>query len=389
VANQPAAAEQPAPDVADISRTLAQLPQHLGWGSELLTAVLRPHHPPPPHNTDTPITPPPPPTPKQPAADSWVKLYPDIGLMMLRRELTAPGRLWLTLHHLDAVGQGMVPIAVAQQRLTGKSSPLRLCGRRQFRNLLRDGEGIYWTRENDRLWLRSAARVAAALGGRRLTGQPVALPVSALLNGVGVFRAHLYAAFHSSRAKEPFAPSDDGRHLPAAGRYNVNRPPGSPISREALAALSGVGQSSQRTYEARLRLPVQANYAVGELVTKERLEERAWQQGGALFKLNDHTGQQGEQEKSYLAWQLPNSYSGQHQQRPKGRQKRINRQLKDLVMKGMPGNIEDAGEAQRPEKRYFPNARLAVERPRQQKENRRYWRRPGKSAIWYVLEGGV
>jgi hypothetical protein len=75
------------------------------------------------------------------------------------------------------------------------------------RNLLREGEGVYWTitphGPDGRawLWLRSAAKVAYNLGVERLTGRPVALSLDALVNGIGRFRAELYAAFHSGRVK--------------------------------------------------------------------------------------------------------------------------------------------------------------------------------------------
>jgi hypothetical protein len=50
-----------------------------------------------------------------------------------------------------------------------------------------------------------------------------------------------------------------------------------PIARDTLADLSGVGESSQRAYEARLRLRPQANYAIGEVLTENNKEERASQ----------------------------------------------------------------------------------------------------------------
>jgi hypothetical protein len=258
-----------------------------------------------------------------------------------------------------------------RRQITRKDSNTYLCGKRQLRNLLRAGDGVFWTRDKRHIWLRSAGRVAYGLGVERLTGRPVALPLSALLSGIGEFRAHLYAAFHSGRAKGGIA--------------------GMPIARDTLADLSGVGESSQRAYEERLRLRPQANYAIGEVMTAESKEERAWQQGQAVFELRDYRGAQGKQGRSYLAWQLPNSYSGQHQQRPKGRQRRINRQLKDLVMKGMPGNEEAAGETQRPEKRYYPNGRSASQARGPHIAEERYWRREGadgRSAIWHPLNGG-
>jgi hypothetical protein len=289
---------------------------------------------------------------------------------MLRTELTAPGRLWLLFHHLDPQGRGVLRVDIIREQLTRKSSSHYLCGKRQLRNLLRAGEGVFWTRDKRHIWLRSAGRVAYGLGVERLTGRPVALPLSALLSGIGEFRAHLYAAFHSGRAKGGEA--------------------GMPIARDTLADLSGAAANSQRGYEARLRLRPQTNYALGEALTEQNKEERAWQQGQAIFELTDYRGEQGKQGRSYLAWQLPNSYSGQHQQRPKGRQKRINRQLKDLVMKGMPGNGEGTEETHKPEKRYYPNGRSASQSRGPHVAEERYWRREGangRSALWHPLNG--
>ncbi len=385
---------------------LPELPAHLGWGSAAFTAVLRRHLAGLAAQETEPGC-------QEPQTDSLearqpdrqqilagslqnkipgerasVKLYPDIGLAMLRQEKATTGRLWLMCHYLDSQGCGALRIDNTTQSLTTKSSTHYLCGKRQLRNLLRAGEGVYWTRDKERIWLRSAARVAAALGVERLTGQPVALPLSALLSGIGAFRAHLYAAFHSGRAK------------------NEARRSAMPIARDTLAGLSGVGRTSQRTYEARVGIQTLANFAIGESVTEGGQEERAWRQGQALFTLQDYDGRQGRQGKTYLAWQLPNSYTGQHTLRPKGRQKRINRQLQDLVMKGMPGN--EGGLVGRPAagqpvtarrrlavatKRYYPNGRAAGQRrPKSGVEPAGpcYWRRQGvgngRFALWHSLE---
>jgi len=298
----------------------------------------------------------------QSQTNNWVKLYPDIGLGMLREGQTAPGRLWLLLQHLDPVGCGTLRIDIIVQTLTPKPTALHLCGKRQLRNLLRAGEGIFWVVDRERVWLRSAAKVAAHLGVTRLTGKPVSLPLSALLHGIGDFRAHLYAAFHSGRTKE----TPQGRQA-------------MPLARATLANLSGVGASSQRSYETRVGLTVQANYAIGDGLTAVKAEKRAWQQGTAVFQLRDYHGQQGQPGRCYLAWQLPNSYVGPHPRRPKGRQKRINRALKDLVTKGTPGNIEETGEAQptNRSKRYYALARDAVRVASRKPGRQVYWRETG------------
>jgi hypothetical protein len=383
----------PRPEMAALPQIITSLPAHLGWGSEPLTAVLRrdvaPVTPEPSARGDAP--PGARPTPQAAfggmSPDSLpycpsVKLYPGIGLAMLRHGMSAPGRLWLMLHHLDPVGRGAFRVDIIKEQLTTKNSDPYLCGKRQLRNLLRDGEGLFWTRDKTHVWLHSAARVAHVLGVARLTGQPVALPVSALLEGIGAFRAHLYAAFHSGRVR---AGSGATKGSPPDKRAM-------PIARDTLTSLSGAGRSSQRAYEARLRLRPQANFAMGETASETNKEERAWHQGQALFELRDYRGEQGKQGKSYLAWQLPNSYGGQHQQRPKGRQKRINRQLRDLVMKGMPGNVETEGEAQAPEKRYYPNGRSAGQARGPRVGQERYWRQHkttnGRFILWRPVKGG-
>jgi hypothetical protein len=305
---------------------------------------------------------------------------------MLERGATAAGRLWLLLRYLDQEGSGVLRIDIVGQLLAGKSSPLYLCGKRQLRNLFRAGEGVYWTRDRERLWLRSAAKVACALDVEQLSGGPVALPVAALLDGIGTFRAHLYAAFHSGRAKET-------PHNQQSGRGDNPSASAMPVARETLARLSGVGRSSQRVYEQRAAVRVQANFAIGEYATTETHQQRAWSQGPALFELKDYLGRQGKKGKRYLAWQLPNSYAGQHQQRPKGRQKRINRELKDLVMKGMPGNVEPTSETRRPEKRFYPTATLAAKAYGRHPQRELYWRRHeasnGRAGVWQVLPGQV
>lgn len=371
------------------------LPVHLGWESAPVTAVLRRHwslgrpteaesaHPSGLKQPATTVECATCPAGLQAPTDedktgAAVKLYPSIGLAMLRQGREASGRLWLLLRHLDKKGRGALRIDTTTNTLTTKNTKLYLCGKRQLRNLLRDGEGLYWTRDKDHIWLRSTVRVAFSLGVEQLTGRPVALPSAALLDGIGIFRAHLYAAFHSGRVKE-------SRHGDRA----------MPIARETLAQLSGVGRSSQRAYEERVGLQIQANFAVGNLSTKENQEGVAWARGQAFFELKDYHGQQGQEGRTYLAWQLPNSYAGQHSHWSKGRQKRINRQLQDLVMQGMPGNDGGGAERRGPvrAKRYFANGRLAdkgLSRRGSGSQGDCYWRgrrsRDGRCALWHTWQ---
>ena len=134
------------------------------------------------------------------------------------------------------------------------------------------------------------------------------------------------------------------------------------------------------TSASRTRLTVQRNYAVGEATDltgphTATDEQRAWRQGTAVFPLRDHLGQQGRAGRTYLAWQLPNSYLGGHERRPKGRQQRINRALKDLVKQGTPGNVGEAEESRTVDRRrYYVRGKDAMRDASKRPQGTRYWR---------------
>ncbi len=373
---------------------LHALPDHLGWDSGRLTSVLRASQPcheaaPKPNSAAAGAIPGnfslrKPPTPAKrpfppknskspgPAAlnpkDS-IKIYPDIALGMLRQEQAAAGRLWLLLRYFDQSGSGVIRIVNIRETFTTAKAPLRFCGWRQLRNLLHQGEGLFWQRDKERIWLRSAGKVAANLDVRQLNGRPVAVPVKHLLGSIGEARAYLYATFHA------------GRQL-----CRNDQAGDKPIARDTLTALTGLTAESQRGYERRVGMQVNRNYAVGERIDASNKEERVWRQGKAAFEFVDYEGGQGKPGRGYLAWQLPNSYRVALAHRPKGRQKRINQMLSDLFMKGMTGNAQQVIE-----KRYFGDAARAVRarkrRQTGQVEDDLYWQQKGNGrfCLWHKL----
>jgi len=165
-----------------------------------------------------------------------VKLFPDIALGMLGKKVVAAGRLWLLLQHVDAKGSGRLSLASVRELLTDRNSSLRFCGPRQLRKLFAQGDGLFWTRDGNCIWLRSVAKVAAALGVPRLNSRPVCLPVSVLLQGIGAVRAHFFASFHSGRQ----AKQDKGKN-----RDVVRTDPG-PLSRATLHQITHVKPRTQR-----------------------------------------------------------------------------------------------------------------------------------------------
>ncbi len=289
-------------------------------------------------------------------------VHPTILLAMLKQQLEAPGRVWLLLRTIDRDGRGWLSVEDARRHLTGKGSPLRICGWRRLRQLLAQGEGVFWHRdEQDRLWFYGAHRIAYKLDSGRLQGFPVELPISALLGGIQAVRAAFYATFHGGRDSKP-------------------------ISRETLESLSGIPGRTQLEYDRVARVDRTRNIAIGERHTNENAQERAWRHGRAAFHFIDTEGRQGRAGREYVAWHLPNSYRADYQRRSRGSRKRLNRKLADLVKKGIPGNDDQAVE-----KLFFPNGALAAKRYNRCSEQDVYWQQQERTRaggeLWHVMSG--
>ena len=170
------------------------------------------------------------------------------------------------------------------------------------------------------------------------------LAVTAVAKSIGDFKAHLYAAWHS-------------------GRKSNN-----PISREVQESITSVPERTQRHYSKVAKIKRQTNIAIGSKYSKEEVQKQAWQRGQATFKFTDHRGKLGREGKRYIAWHLPNSYSGPHQQATPGRMRKINRKLQDLVNKGTQGN-----EQQKIEKLYHPNGAAIGRALNNRTNNELYW----------------
>jgi hypothetical protein len=334
------------------------LPAHLGWNSAPVTKAYRlaMKNQARQAGNDTPAIPPAPPALLAPLATAAptiselsLKLSPDIALAILRKKLASPGRIWLLLRHIDDEGRGWVSAEMARKRLTGKKSDAAVCSGRHLRNLLAAGDGIFWRRDGERIWLKSMAKVAAVLGLSRLNGRAVRLPVSILFESIGSVRAHLYAALHSSRSGQ------------SGGGDARNDNQSQPISRTTLKALSSATRRTQRLYEKRVGIKRQCNYAIGPVHTAEGEQNLAWQKGQAAFRFNDKKGFVGKSGQQYLAWQLPNSYEGPHSTLSKSYQRRINRQLADLLNEGITGNGEK--KAGNSAEKTIDNAEMAFRTP--------------------------
>ena len=297
-----------------------------------------------------------------PAADT-IPAHPGILTAMLKNGCEAAGRVYLLLRYIDHQGRGWLPIQEVRERLTKKQSPLKICSWRRLRQILNQGEGVFWYRnDKKRLWIRGVHKIAYALSVEHLQGLPIDFPVAALLGQVSMVRAHFYASFHSGR-------KDD-----------------KPISRETLEELTGVPERTQRDYDKLAAVKRERNIATGGKYTKVNVEQAAWEKGRGVFKFHDVQGKQGRKGTEYIAWHLPNSYSGPHARRSRRSQKCVNRKLADLLTKGTAGNGEEAID-----KIFWHNAKEAGRAYNRNPRCDAYWPYKHtwarKCKLWYVLSG--
>ena len=134
---------------------------------------------------------------------------------------------------------------------------------------------------------------------------------------------------------------------------------------------------TQLTYEAQAGVEKQHNIAVGDRLTSKRMEDRAWTQGTAVFTFTDYLGKQGPARRQYVAWHLPNSYRGPHAQSRRGRMRKINRTLKDLVKKQARGN--GGGRV------FYADGASAAKASGRNADVDAYWPRRSAGVLWWVV----
>ncbi len=287
-----------------------------------------------------------------------VRHYPSLGIGFIKNEVAAAGRVWLLLRAYDQAGRGCLYIRQIRELLTSKSSPWRTVGRRRLRQILKDGEGIFWHRYTaDRIWLRSPARIALALNSGRLTGSPIELPIVELLGGLSHTRAAFLAAWHAGRGSDK------------------------PISQATIRELTGIPESTQRRYNRTAGVRAERQIAVsavkcdiddghqvikGEHNDQAAIEHLAYGHGRKTFAFYDHEGKRGKRGLVYVAWPLPNIYQSSYQRAAKGRLKKHNRQI-DLVIKGAQGNGRKVAQI------FYPKASQAAKAYNRDPQNDAYF----------------
>lgn len=296
-----------------------------------------------------------------------VALFGHTAELIQQAQHEAPARVWLVARAADAHGSGRVSVdALKAQLVSSNDGGWSLMTGRRFRQILAEGEGIYWQRGHGRgrdwLYYRSEARVLHHYGATAVHGYAVAIPVHQLnTRSIRPLRTLLYDAAHSART--------------SLSGYTA------PVARETIEAITGTSAQTQRQYEAERGIVAKSTFAIlGRYDRHALAAEQAFAGerpfGGPAFAFVDFhdrlrlpcspANTTRPNQRVYLARQLPNTYSGTLNLAPRSKRHtnyRLNSLRHDAVKSG---SQSDSGNVQ---KRYFAltDAELAQRRTRRQR----------------------
>lgn len=247
--------------------------------------------------------------------------------------LDGPYRLYKILQVLDREGRGWLSNSLVETALTSKESHHYIYGRRQLKNMLMRGEGLFWqrakTKEELRIRLVARAKVASRLLPGPLRGREVTFPLHHML-GSGRGRqasvnAALYTAVHAGQIE----------HKGKSG----------PISRAKLRDVSGCSNYRQRRYEKRMGIIAASHIYILGRYSEYHLQQARIHQGLPAYKHTDFLGKINRHRRGadYIAMRLPNSYRTPDTFAVVNsrRQRTINRQLVGLCHMGSEGSDSD------------------------------------------------
>ena len=274
------------------------------------------------------------------SAKAGVRVAPTLAAYCLDKNhryrehgLDGPYRLYKILQVLDRDGRGWLSNTFVEKALTSKESHHYIYGRRQLKNMLMRGEGLFWQRAKSkgelRIRLVARVKVASRLLNGRLRGREVTFPLQHMLgNGRGrqaAVNAALYTAVHAGQIE--------------------NKGKSGPISRARLRDVSGCSSYRQRHYEKRMGISAASHIFILGQHSDYKLQRAKLHHGLPAYKHIDYQGKINRHKRGteYIALRLPNSYSTPdtfavvHSRR----QRTINRQLAGLCHMGSEGSDRD------------------------------------------------
>ena len=246
-------------------------------------------------------------------ASKVVSTYPSLNVAFLRRN-SVLGRAWYLFRYIDPQGRGVVSRTEAQAIFCDKASELYAMTRQRFGQVLREGDGVTWHLDNDRIFLFGAVKTSANFGVDKLRGANVAVPIDDLLHGQKRARAAFWATVHAGRRKAK------------------------PIARNTLRDAFGVPNSTQRAYDATTATKRQLNIVIIPETEADNYK---------------YTRKRRIKGREVLTAQLPSNYVSPYEKARSGRKSKINKQLKDSLV----SNTHRQGHVK--QKLYFDNEKAA------------------------------
>jgi len=238
-----------------------------------------------------------------------IRVYPDILLRASRNENGGAVRLWILAKNFNEGGCGVIPNKAFRQYVINDLKVKRgtydvWLARAKHIGIFKIEEVGPIEDQKQYYKLAGYARAAVIVGCDRL-GRGEYLPLEKFIKKGWL--GYVWATWIKSHRLED-----------------------RPISRRTMQELSGISERSQRLYDKQAGIETQANYA--------KDTTRAGSQGMVDY-INEFE-QDKIKSKAFLnngeiTWRLPNSYKTKDiEEAPKGRLRRINNQLQDLLNNG-------------------------------------------------------
>ncbi len=209
-----------------------------------------------------------------------VKSYPELNMAAMQRRKDKPYRLWLLCRYLDADGRGWVTLD-ALRRLTAP-----MVTRQTLWRTLSQGEGAFWHKDCDRVYLRGLQAIADHFETYPSTN-PVLVPLADFAK-IAAFRAALVATLFAKKERT--------------------------ISHATLARLTGRTRRTIISYMKRARVRVTENRMLSKRPVTPYVDAELAEQGYYRTRINGHW---------HMVRRIPNSYDADFETAPHGMVKHL------------------------------------------------------------------
>jgi hypothetical protein len=176
-----------------------------------------------------------------PETDSTIAIFGKLLAQMIQKGYINEGRVWLLMRFLDKEkGEGRVSVEDLRRALTQRDSPYYCFGWKRLRQILANGDSIFWRRDKKQgtyIHYFGEARVTLHCGLKNLRGWAVSIPVQELSQPIKKIRSLFYDALHSARG--------DGYQKPITRRSLSKQGYGDKRTQRDYEKVRGIGREEQ------------------------------------------------------------------------------------------------------------------------------------------------